>query len=197
MNSRLATIDSNTLVPELSLGEFRTVTRQVGRLRNGANRNVGKQSKTESKAKPKARTSRAASVASNRNSNPNAGFISNGKPTYVDPNEPKLVTKSGRVPHSARPSVSDSHGVHVTVKLRSGIPNLRKKHVIESLERCFSKGKDRFEFELNAYTVMSNHFYFLARIIHEPRGKTPRIGSCWHFADTCPRRRPCKVVEDA
>ncbi|MFT7665497.1 MAG: tetratricopeptide (TPR) repeat protein, partial [Planctomycetota bacterium] len=37
----------------------------------------------------------------------------------------------------------------------------------------------------------------LARIIHEPRGKTPRIGSCWHFADTCPRRRPCKVVEDA
>ncbi|MFT5285339.1 MAG: two-component system cell cycle sensor histidine kinase/response regulator CckA, partial [Planctomycetota bacterium] len=36
----------------------------------------------------------------------------------------------------------------------------------------------------------------LARIIHEPRGKTPRIGSCWHFADTCPRRRPCKVVED-
>jgi N-hydroxyarylamine O-acetyltransferase len=37
----------------------------------------------------------------------------------------------------------------------------------------------------------------LARIIHQPRGKTPRIGSCWHFADTCPRRRPCKVVEDA
>ncbi|MFT5287265.1 MAG: hypothetical protein ACI8TQ_003447 [Planctomycetota bacterium] len=37
----------------------------------------------------------------------------------------------------------------------------------------------------------------LARIIHEPRGKRPRIGSCWHFADTCPRRRPCKVVEDA
>ncbi|MFT5286219.1 MAG: CubicO group peptidase (beta-lactamase class C family) [Planctomycetota bacterium] len=37
----------------------------------------------------------------------------------------------------------------------------------------------------------------LARIIHEPRGKTPRIGSCLHFADTCPRRRPCKVVEDA
>ncbi|MFT7665376.1 MAG: outer membrane protein assembly factor BamB, partial [Planctomycetota bacterium] len=39
-------------------------------------------------------------------------------------------------------------------------------------------------------------FEQLARIIHEPRGKTPRIGSCWHFADTCPRRRPCKVVED-
>ncbi|MFT7665139.1 MAG: glycosyltransferase involved in cell wall biosynthesis, partial [Planctomycetota bacterium] len=41
------------------------------------------------------------------------------------------------------------------------------------------------------------HLQSLARIIHEPRGKTPRIGSCWHFADTCPRRRPCKVVEDA
>ncbi|MFT7664989.1 MAG: hypothetical protein ACI87A_003223 [Planctomycetota bacterium] len=40
-------------------------------------------------------------------------------------------------------------------------------------------------------------FAALARIIHEPRGKTPRIGSCWHFADTWPRRRPCKVVEDA
>ncbi|MFT5287697.1 MAG: hypothetical protein ACI8TQ_003885, partial [Planctomycetota bacterium] len=30
MNARLATMDSTSLVPELSLGEFRTVTRQVG-----------------------------------------------------------------------------------------------------------------------------------------------------------------------
>ncbi|MFT5287917.1 MAG: CubicO group peptidase (beta-lactamase class C family), partial [Planctomycetota bacterium] len=42
--------------------------------------------------------------------------------------------------------------------------------------------------------LRSRIFDPLARIIHEPRGKTPRIGSCWHFADTCPRRRPCKVV---
>jgi REP element-mobilizing transposase RayT len=54
--------------------------------------------------------------------------------------------------------------VHVTVKLRIGIPNLRQKHVIEALERCFSKAKDRFEFELNAYTVMSNHFHFLVYV---------------------------------
>ncbi|MFT7664146.1 MAG: transposase, partial [Planctomycetota bacterium] len=47
----------------------------------------------------------------------------------------------------------------------------------------------------NAATLRA-FFEELARIIHEPRGKTPRIGSCWHFADTCPRRRPCKVVED-
>ncbi|MFT5287089.1 MAG: REP element-mobilizing transposase RayT [Planctomycetota bacterium] len=54
--------------------------------------------------------------------------------------------------------------MHVTVKLQGGIPNLRQKHVIEALECCFSKAKDRFEFELNAYTVMSNHFHFLVYV---------------------------------
>ncbi|MFT5284335.1 MAG: putative transposase [Planctomycetota bacterium] len=82
----------------------------------------------------------------------------------MNPDEPKLATKSGKVLHSARLSVSGSHGVHVTVKLRSGIPDLRQAHVIEALERCFSKAKDRFEFELNAYTVMSNHFHFLVYV---------------------------------
>ena len=51
--------------------------------------------------------------------------------------------------------------MHVTVKLRGGIPNLRQEHVIEVLERCFSKAKNRFGFELTAYTVMSNHLHFL------------------------------------
>ncbi|MFT7665368.1 MAG: REP element-mobilizing transposase RayT [Planctomycetota bacterium] len=82
----------------------------------------------------------------------------------MDPNEQKLVTKTGRVTHSARPSVSNSHGVHVTVKLHRGIPNLRQKHVIEALERCFSKAKDRFGFQLTAYTVMSNHCHFLVYV---------------------------------
>ena len=127
MKTRLATMDTTSSVPQLSLGEFRTVTRQVGRSRNGTNRKVR-------------------------------------KATYVDPNQPKLSTKSGRVPHSSRPSVSGSHGVHVTVKLRPGIPNLRQEHVIEVLERCFCKAKDRFGFVLTAYTVMSNHLHFLVYV---------------------------------
>ncbi|MFT5286408.1 MAG: putative transposase [Planctomycetota bacterium] len=94
----------------------------------------------------------------------NFGSGRDGRPTFVDPEEVKLSTKSGRVIHAVRPSVSGAHGVHVTVKLRKGIPNLRQRHVIEALELCFSKAKDRFEFELTAYTVMSNHFHFLVYV---------------------------------
>ena len=167
-------MDTTSLVPELSLGEFRTVTRQVGRPRNGTNREAQKESKVKRKPKPnvkaKATLLRAAGLGSNSNlknsvhSSSKASPVSDGKPTYVNPDEPKLATKSGRIPHSPRPSVSDSHGVHVTVKLKGGIPNLRQKHVIEALERCFCKAKDRFEFELTAYTVMSNHLHFLVYV---------------------------------
>ena len=90
-----------------------------------------------------------------------SAFVATGKPTYVNPNQPKLSTNSGRVPHSPRPSVTSSEGVHVTIKLRGGIPNLRQKHVIKVLEDCFRKGKDRFGFVLAAYTVMSNHIHLL------------------------------------
>ncbi|MFT5286105.1 MAG: hypothetical protein ACI8TQ_002273 [Planctomycetota bacterium] len=161
-------MDTTSLVPELSLGQFRTVTRQVGRPRNGTNRKVRKQSKAQ--AKTKATVGRATTLGPNRNLpdsvnlNSKARPVSDGKPTYVNPDEPKLSTKSGRVRHFPRPSVSDSHGVHVTVKLQGGIPNLRQKHVIEALERCFCKAKERFGFQLTAYTVMSSHFHFLVYV---------------------------------
>ncbi|MFT5286954.1 MAG: hypothetical protein ACI8TQ_003129 [Planctomycetota bacterium] len=170
MTSRLATMDETSPVSQLSLGEFRTVTRQVGRSRNGTNRKVRKQSKVKTTASTGGVDCLGSKQEANRNSNPianshsSSGTPPDGKPTCVDPNEPKLTTKSGKVPHSQRSSVSDSHGVHVTVKLRNGISNLRQKHVIEALERCFSKAKDRFEFELNAYTVMRNHFHFLVYV---------------------------------
>ncbi|MFT7664585.1 MAG: hypothetical protein ACI87A_002818 [Planctomycetota bacterium] len=54
MNTRRATMDSTSLAPlapELSLGQFRTVTRQVGRSKNGTNRNVQKQSKVNAKTR--------------------------------------------------------------------------------------------------------------------------------------------------
>ena len=160
MNARLATMNATSSVSQLSLGEFRTVTRQIGRSRtvsrNGTNRKTSKQTKAT-----KAVGRQVTSIASNRHLSSSVVSTSSGKPIYVPRSEPKLSTNSGRVRHSPRPSVSCSDGVHVTVKLRSGIPSLRQKHVIEALERCFCKAKDRFEFELNAYTVMSNHIHLL------------------------------------
>ncbi|MFT7661985.1 MAG: hypothetical protein ACI87A_000193 [Planctomycetota bacterium] len=109
MNTRFATMDSTSLVPELSLGQFRTVTRQVGRSKNGTNRNVRKLSKVNAKlsstAKPKltskvnakANAGQAARLGGRQSSNSNGRSVSNGKPTYVNPDEPKLATKSGKV----------------------------------------------------------------------------------------------------
>ena len=90
-----------------------------------------------------------------------SAFVTTGKPTYVNPNQPKLSTNSGRVPHSPRPSVALSEGVHVTIKLLGDIPSLRQEHVIKVIEDCFRKIKFRFDLALTAYTVMSNHIHLL------------------------------------
>lgn len=55
-----------------------------------------------------------------------------GKPTVVHPDEAKLVTKSGKVRHSARPSVPDAHGVHVVRGVRR--QSLSSVRVVSSAE---------------------------------------------------------------
>jgi HEAT repeat protein len=100
---------------------------------------------------------------------------------------------------TARPIFRNEAALHLSVLLEypspdmvvatcSALGQLGSRQVVPALASALSNSNS---------SIQKAAVAALARIIHEPRGKTPRIGSCWHFADTCPRRRPCKVVEDA
>jgi putative transposase len=72
--------------------------------------------------------------------------------------------KNGRagVPHLRRPDLSRRHPIHVTVRLRAGLPNLRYDAARRALERCFRAGADRFGFRLVHHSIQGNHLHFIA-----------------------------------
>jgi len=52
------------------------------------------------------------------------------------------------VSHRARPALAARHPVHVTVRLRAGLPSLRRRATREVIERAMALGAERFGFRL-------------------------------------------------
>ena len=77
---------------------------------------------------------------------------------------------AGRKPNGARPRVSHKtrvplasrHPVHVTVRVRGGLPSLRYRQPYRTLLRAFEAGRNRFGFRLVHYSVQSNHLHLIA-----------------------------------
>ena len=76
---------------------------------------------------------------------------------------------AGRKPRGARACVSH-HGrtelkerfpVHVTVRIRRGLPGLRERNAYRILLRSFRAGCDRFGFRLNHYSVQTDHVHMV------------------------------------
>lgn len=66
-----------------------------------------------------------------------------------------------RVSHRARPAVEERHPLHITVRLRAGLPNLRRGATREVLERTFARGAERFGLRLVQYAILSNHLHLV------------------------------------
>ena len=66
------------------------------------------------------------------------------------------------VPHTPRPSLARRFPVHVTVRMRDHVWNLRSRRSFRILARCFWAGADRFGFRLVHYSVQGNHLHLLA-----------------------------------
>lgn len=62
-----------------------------------------------------------------------------------------------RIRHGKRPDVNGP--VHVTVRIRAGLPNMRTPRAYRALERVFRKGKEREGFRLVQYAVLANHMH--------------------------------------
>src|SRR5262245_6221987 len=71
--------------------------------------------------------------------------------------------KDGRpgVRHGQRPALAREHPVHVTMKIRSGMPRLRQRNEYAALRAAFSAGCDRFGFRLVHYAVLNDHLHLL------------------------------------
>ncbi len=65
------------------------------------------------------------------------------------------------VSHRTRERLAARFPVHVTCKLREGLPRLRNKCAYVVLKHCFGKGRDRFGFRLNHYSVQGNHLHLI------------------------------------
>jgi len=68
----------------------------------------------------------------------------------------------GSVSHLRRPSFPARFPVHVTLRVRSSVWNLRSRRCFRALGKAIEQGRDRFGFRLVHYSVQGNHLHFIA-----------------------------------
>ncbi len=64
-----------------------------------------------------------------------------------------------RVSHKKKAEFAKGCPLHVTIRLREGLPSLRRKDTYAVLREAFAKAKNRFGFRLVHYSVMGNHVH--------------------------------------
>jgi REP element-mobilizing transposase RayT len=64
------------------------------------------------------------------------------------------------VPHIRRPVHNHHHPVHVTIRVRSGLPSLRSQSLFFCIRQQFIAAKERF-FRIVHFSVQSNHIHML------------------------------------
>jgi len=67
-----------------------------------------------------------------------------------------------RVAHDRRPEHDSAHPIHLTVRLRDGLPNLRRDATRIVVTRAFAAGRERFGFRLTEFSMQSNHIHLIA-----------------------------------
>jgi REP element-mobilizing transposase RayT len=66
------------------------------------------------------------------------------------------------VSHLARPVVKPRFPVHVTLRIRREVWNLRSRRCFTAIRRAFVGGRRRFGFRLNEFSVQGNHVHLIA-----------------------------------
>ena len=72
-----------------------------------------------------------------------------------------------RVLHRTRVAIAAGCPVHVTLRVRCGVPRLRTRAIVKELRRSFAKSCERGSFRLVHYSIQRNH----AHLIVEASGK--------------------------
>ena len=69
--------------------------------------------------------------------------------------------KNAGVSHLKRPTLLKRHPVHVTLKVRGDVPNLRTEKRFVAAKKAFRYGCDRFGMRLIEFSVQSNHIHLI------------------------------------
>ena len=66
-----------------------------------------------------------------------------------------------RVHHVRRPEFSPRHPAHVTLRLRSGLPSLRRRRFLRQLQPSLRRLREREDFRLVHYSVQRDHLHLI------------------------------------
>src|SRR6185503_16346634 len=82
---------------------------------------------------------------------------------------PKRKPRRGRPPkkdagvsHLRRPALASRFPVHVTLRVKKGVWPLRTSACFRALRQSFARGRERFGFRLNQFSVQGNHLHLIA-----------------------------------
>ena len=65
------------------------------------------------------------------------------------------------MPHRVRPALAARFPVHVTVKVRDDVRNLRTKLCFSALKKAFLDGREKIGFRMVGYSIQGNHIHLL------------------------------------
>ncbi|MEQ9497470.1 MAG: transposase [Deltaproteobacteria bacterium] len=74
----------------------------------------------------------------------------------------KPVGARASVSHRTRPSVSVHQPLHVTLRVREAVPNLRTSTMFRAVRAALEAGAERFGFRLVHFSVLRNHLHLIA-----------------------------------
>ena len=81
---------------------------------------------------------------------------------------PKPKGERAGVSHRTRAALASRFPVHVTMKLRSGLPTLRSRGAFAVLTAAFAAMREREDFRLVHYSVQSNHVHLICEARDRP-----------------------------
>ena len=70
--------------------------------------------------------------------------------------------RTAGVSHLRRPSHSRHHPLHVTLRVRRGVPSLREHSLFVEVRKALSAAKDQFGFALVHFSVQRDHLHLIA-----------------------------------
>jgi len=70
------------------------------------------------------------------------------------------------VSHLRRPSHSAHHPLHITLRVRRGVPSLRDRVLFAKVRQALADGKERFGFSLVHFSVQRDHLHLIAEADH-------------------------------
>lgn len=69
-----------------------------------------------------------------------------------------------RVVHRARPKIDRNHPVHVTIRIRAGVPRLRGRTPMRTIVRVLQAARGRFDLRVVQFAVLGDHLHLLVEV---------------------------------